>query len=384
MSKQLPSASGRQVAIVQRVLPHYRVAFFEKLHARLGSNDVDLRVIYGQPHPQHANQSVDVHATWAHRITNTYLSCLGRHLVWQPCLDLVHRADLVVVEESSRLLVNYLLSMRRPCSGSKLAYWGHGRNMQREAGFSLSEFLKRGSLDFDWYFAYTEMSARYVAERGYPRSRITTVDNTIDCTELRHALEACSVQNVIDVKQRLRIEGDRIGLYCGSMYGDKQLPFLLEACARIKHILPDFLAVFVGDGPSRDAVIAACRKHDWIRYVGPKYGRDLAPFYHMSKALLIPAAVGLVMVDSFVARIPLFTTAAAGHGPEIAYLENGVNGIVTEKSVEQYADAVAHHLGDAAALTRLQFGCQTSSHRYTLENMVNRFAEGISRCLALT
>jgi hypothetical protein len=55
---------------------------------------------------------------------------------------------------------------------------------------------------------------------------------------------------------------------------------------------------------------------------------------------------------------------------------------MTESSVESFAEAVARHLADAASLVRLQAGCERSARRYTLDNMVNRFGEGILHCLA--
>lgn len=70
-----------------------------------------------------------------------------------------------------------------------------------------------------------------------------------------------------------------------------------------------------------------------------------------------------------------------GARPELAYLRHGVNGIMTVNDVGAYRSAVVALLRDEAERVRLGSGCRLSAERYTLENMVQRFAEGITNCL---
>ncbi len=371
-----------QVAIIQRVLPHYRIPFFRRLHGRLRGVGINLNLVYGQERPGTVPRTVSLQETWARRIENRYWQVAGRELVWQPCLGLARGADLVVVEQSSRLLANYpLLAMRR-LRGTRLAFWGHGRNMQSDDRQDWSERIKRATLgQVDWWFAYTGLSADVVAAGGFPRERITKVQNAIDTSELGAHLKACTAAEVGAARARHGIAGNAVGLYCGGMYDFKKLPFLIAACEEIRRRVPEFSVVFVGDGPERGVVEAAAGRHDWMHYVGAKFGRDLAPYYHMSKVLLMPGLVGLAVVDSFVAGVPLFTTDLPLHSPEIAYLEPGVNGMMTAHDVDAYAGAVADYLRDGTALARLVAGCERSAAKYTMENMVENFARGIEQCL---
>lgn len=78
--------------------------------------------------------------------------------------------------------------------------------------------------------------------------------------------------------------------------------------------------------------------------------------------------------------MPIVTTDCRAHGPEIAYLHDGVNGIMTTNDVEAYSTA-AVALCAMKKGARLRVGCRVGAETYTLENMVQRFTDGIANCL---
>lgn len=372
-----------RVTIVQRVLPHYRTTFFDALHDELAQNGVGLEVIYGQHAPDTVPQSVSLQRPWAKRVTNRYLSGLGVSVVWQPVLRETRGAHLVIVEHAARLLVNYPLLVRKARGRQMLAYWGHGGNCQAANRDGYVERFKRHLINgADWWFGYTASSTETVARAGFPRERITTVQNAIDDSEFRAGLQAVDPTEVQEEKRRLGISGRHTVLYCGGMYPDKRLAFLLSACRCLRERVPDVEVVFVGAGPDQGLVEQACADQSWMHYVGPVFGAKRAIYFSMSQALLMPGAVGLAVTDSFVAETPLFTTDISTHGPEIDYLRHGVNGVMTPPAVDAYAESVAHYLTHPEALEGLRQGCRESAEVYTLNNMVRNFSTGIEACLA--
>lgn len=96
---------------------------------------------------------------------------------------------------------------------------------------------------------------------------------------------------------------------------------------------------------------------------------------------LNPGLVGLGILDSFVCGVPMLTTDCGIHSPEIAYLENGLNGLMTPNDLQSYVNACVRLLRDPLALDSLRNGCEASAREYTVENMALRFADGIVRCL---
>jgi glycosyltransferase involved in cell wall biosynthesis len=373
-----------KVTIIQRILPHYRIPFFEALHRELAHAGIELQLIYGQEYPGTVPRSELLKHPWTIRIENRYLSTPLGQVVWQACSCHLQDSNLIVFEQANFLLLNYWLMMSRGRHTHRLAFWGHGRNFQARSEYSLREGLKKWFVNqVDWWFAYTESSAQMVRESGFSPECITVVQNAIDNNELESALSDVTQADLTGLRTHLGLENDHVALYCGGMYAGKQLDFLIAACQTIRQRIIDFHVIFIGSGPEQRIIERAAQEHGWIHYVGPKFGKDRAVYFKASQALLMPGLVGLAIVDSFIAGTPLFTTDLQSHSPEISYLKSGRNCVMTPFSVTHYADAVAGFFQSEDLQTSLREGCQRSARAFTLEHFVERFASGIVRCLSV-
>ncbi len=372
-----------KVTIIQRILPHYRIPFFEALHRELARAGIELQLIYGQEYPGTVPRSELLKHPWTIRIENSYLNTPLGQVVWQACLSHLQDSDLIVFEQANSLILNYWLMISRGRRKHRLAFWGHGRNFQARSGHSLRESVKKCFINqVDWWFAYTESSAKTVRESGFPPGRITVVQNAIDTNELESALARVTQADLDALRAHLGLANDHVALYCGGLYADKQLDFLIAACQAIRQRISNFNIIFIGNGPEQGKVEQAAQEHAWIHYVGPKFGQDKAMYFRASQALLMPGLVGLAIVDSFVAETPLFTTDIRSHSPEFSYLEHGMNGVLTPFSISHYANAVAEFFESKELQKCLREGCQRGARVYTFEHFVERFASGIVHCLA--
>jgi glycosyltransferase involved in cell wall biosynthesis len=93
---------------------------------------------------------------------------------------------------------------------------------------------------------------------------------------------------------------------------------------------------------------------------------------------MLPAAVGLASVDGFAAGLPAITSEGPGHGPEIGYLEDGVNGLLTVREVGAYADAVGRVLESPALARQLSEGAEATASAITQQAAIERFSQGIA------
>ena len=376
---------GRRVLIVQKTMPQYRRRFFELLRADLAADGIELVLVYGQPEPDEASKRDLVSLDWAVE-RHTYFVPLGRRrLYWQPCLSLVRDADLVIVEQASKLLVNYVLQALQLAGVKRLAFWGHGRTPKATPPSRIGEAAKAAmSRRADWWFAYNDLSAGYVRELGFPAQRITSVENAIDTRELVAAGETVTEGELAALRSSLGLAATNVCLFVGGMYREKRLPFLIAACELIRQTVPDFEMLFVGSGPDRHMVEEAVARNPWMHYVGPVFDDDKVPYFLSAKLQLMPGGVGLSILDSFALQVPLVTTSDAHHGPEVDYLENEVNGVVVDEtdSPVAYAERVAGLLSEPVTLDALRRGCREAAGAYTAENMAARFAAGITAALA--
>jgi glycosyltransferase involved in cell wall biosynthesis len=234
----------------------------------------------------------------------------------------------------------------------------------------------------DWWFAYTDRSLEVLVESGFPQNMITNVQNSIDDSILKLGMKNTSGKVIDQLKTELNITGDNVALYCGGMHRDKGITFLLDACYEIKKRVPDFEMIWIGSGPEQSIIQKACRNFTWMKYVGPIFGADRVKYFRVCHALLMPGPVGLVVIDSFNTGVPIITTNIRGHGPEISYIENGFNGMVSSYDLGEYAEVVSDYFCCLDKRKILRIGCLKSAEIYTEENMVRNFSTGIQACIS--
>lgn len=377
-----------RVAVVQSWLTPYRLPFYDLLRKELSHRSIELRVVYGQADRAEQAKRLPTTLAWGQYQANRYLRLGARELSWQPCLDLVRDADLVIVEQALKRLLNLVLLARQGRSGPPVAFWGHGKNFQAQRCSAVGETLKRRlSRRAHWWFAYNDLSARAVEALPYPRSRITVVNNAVDTRGLRSARDTVGEEDVSGLAARLRMGSSKnVALFVGGMHEHKRLAFLLQCCDRIRVAIPDFEIVFVGDGPEAGVVEAAARSRAWVHREGPRFGAELAPYFALARVLLIPGMVGLAVLDSFALGVPLVTCDLPYHSPEIDYLEPGVNAVVVgdAHNPESYAGAVVDLLGRPDFRAGMARECRRAASSYTVESMAQRFAGGVESALELS
>ncbi|WP_395703429.1 glycosyltransferase family 4 protein [Aquabacterium sp.] len=370
----------QQVAIVQRRLTHYRVPLFELMREQLGAQGVRLRLLVGQPTPDEQAKHDEGRIAWAESLPTRY--AFGDRLCWLSFGARLQGEALVVVPQENKLVYNLAaLSVARP---RRIAFWGHGRNMQSRAPEGWRERFKQSTIRaVDWWFAYTQLTVPLLQAARFDAGRITVLDNAVDTRTLAQQWQAAAAQRDA-VRARLQLEAAApVGVFVGSLYPDKRLPFLLQCAARMRERLPGFQLLIVGDGPSRDEVQRFAAQQPWVRWLGMLRGAEKAEVLAVGDLLLNPGLVGLGILDAFACRIPMVTTDCGIHSPEICYLESGVNGLMTANDEAAYVEAVLQLLTNPEQRARLAQGLQASARRYTIENMAGHFCDGILRCIEL-
>ena len=380
--------SAHRVVIAYKSFPAYRREFYDSLRTALGRDGVVLDFVHGEPEGVEQLKRDTTELPWAISRPNRSVSISGRQLLWQPIGDVLDGADLVIVEQASKLLLNYWLLVKQALRrGPKVALWGHGANLQPSTVSRVAESLKRRYSRLPhWWFAYTEGCKDRVAALGYPPERITVVQNAIDTVALRNAITGIPASDLNAFRRDLGCTAGSTGLFIGSLYEDKRLGFLLRAATVIRRSHPNFVLLIAGDGPQRELAQAAHERHPFVRYLGRVDGPTRHLALRSADVVLMPSAVGLCILDAFAAEAPLVTTVADSHGPEIEYLRPGDNGLIVSdpEDVESYAAGALSILEQPSFASHLRAGCRQDAERFTNEAMVARFHRGVSRALLAT
>ncbi len=375
------------VCFVTLVLSQYRIPFHQRVRTLLAAEGIDYRLIFSDPVGDAAAKGDTAQLDWARCVPVKAFDVAGQRLFWQSAGPHLADADLTIIGQENKLLLNYWLQARSVLGLRKVAFFGHGKSSAASRYPRIARILKRFlATRVDYWFAYTPGVADLLAGYGYPADRITINYNSIDTEALERDLAAVGEDDIAAFRAAHGLGTGRTGIYVGSLYADKRIEFLIEAAERTRKKVPDFQLVVVGSGPQSDLVEAAARSHAFIHATGPLFGRDKAVALKAARACLLPGAVGLAVLDTFVAGCPLITTDAPGHGPEIDYLQHGVNGVRVKDadSVDAYADAVVRVLTDDPWRDHLIGGAKQAASTYTIENMAQHFCGGVVRAIDRT
>jgi glycosyltransferase involved in cell wall biosynthesis len=371
----------KKVLIIYKFLPQYRKEFFNLLKIELAKHRIELELIYGKSTNTDVLKRDEVDIEWAKFIPNRTLKIGKTEFLWQPCLKYLKDKDMVIVEGANRLIVNYYLMIGRHFSKYKLAFWGHGRNLHEDIGSFRNRFKYLFMNKCDWWFGYTKGTKNFLLSNNYPESKITVVQNAIDTLSLRKYYSDIKECEINELKDQLGIKNCETGIYCGAMYPDKKLDFILETCHRVKKEIPEFDMIFIGSGIDSYKAQEASNTNNWIHYVGPKFGIDRIKYFKISSIQLMPGLVGLGILDSFAMETPIITTNFPFHSPEIDYLESGINGIITNDNLDDYSQTVIDTLKTKKYVDLIK-GCKLSAEIYTVETMVENFKNGVLSCLS--
>jgi glycosyltransferase involved in cell wall biosynthesis len=371
------------VLIIDVQMKKYRMPFFTGLRQKLQPLGIDLQVAYSEPRASDVSEkdTCDLSPECglkvpAHRV-------FGSRVIYQPLLLRALSADLVIVDQANKHLLNHLLLPISRLGLCRLAFWGHGKNCG-QAGLSISEKYRRRTLNWVyWWFAYTHGTAKYLECQGVSPSKITVVQNSIDTRVIREYVQNLPTRERIILRDRMGIpKSATVGIFCGRLRPNKSVPFLVESSFSIKKRVPDFHLVIVGGGPEESSARQLANGSPWIHLVGPRFGREKAELLAISDLFLLPGAVGLAILDAFAAGLPFLTTRLETHGPEIEYLREGDNGYMCEARTADFADMVCSVL-QKENLCLLRERALRSSTEYSIDLMVENFANGIVRSLGM-
>ena len=269
---------NKKVLILYKFLPQWRVDFFNYLREYLAKENIELSIVYGKLKNLNAKKNDEAELEWGKYRPNVVINVGKTELLLQPAFIEILNADLIIVEQANKLLINYLLIIVRKITLKKVAFWGHGINLQDEPNSIRNQFKKLYSRQSDWWFSYTNNVKDIVKSIGYPEAKITVVQNAIDTKRLINYYNGVSDIEIKSLKHTHLIYNGPIGLFCGGMYAEKRLNFLLESCKAIRKAIPSFEMIFIGAGPEVYKIKNAAMQYKWIHYLGTKFNEDKVPF----------------------------------------------------------------------------------------------------------
>ncbi len=356
--------AGR-LGLQQRVLPNYRVPFFDLL---AGACKGGLCVFAGKPRLEEG-------IVTAIPKTARYAEARNTHL-FSGVLYLCRQADLIdwleewdpqalIVEANARYLSTPAAVRWMHARGRKVIGWGLGAPpltgiLSGPRTARRAQFLRQ----FDALIAYSRRGAAEYASLGFPNAKIFVATNS-------------ALPRPKQPRARPRSRSWRPSvLFVGRLQKRKRVDWLLRACAELREIEPDL--VVVGDGPESSALQSLARQiYPRTRFLGAKYGAALDPIFAHADLFVLPGTGGLAVQEAMAHGLPVIVAQGDGTQDDLVRESNGWQ--VEPDDPRALVEAMRGALSEPARLRKMGAEAyRIISEEINLECMVDTFVQALN------
>jgi len=356
--------SGR-LGVQQRVLPAYRVPFFDVLAQ---SCEDGMSLFAGMARPEEGIVAADLaRLPYCTPARNWHLFRGAFYLCYQPgLLDWLEQTNpqALIVEANPRYLstpqaIRWMRARRRPVIG-----WGLGAPSSR-GGRPGARLWSRFLSQFTALIAYSRRGAAEYAALGFPKERIFVATNAV------------TPRPASPPPQRPPFfEGRPTVLYVGRLQARKRLDWLLRACAEMAEPKPRL--ILVGDGPQRAQLEALARRvYPWAEFAGARRGAALTPYFAEADLFVLPGTGGLAVQEAMAHGLPVLV--AQGDGTQDDLVREGNGWQIPPQDYGALVAALRQALSNAGRLRAM--GAESFrivSEEINLENMVAVFLKALN------
>jgi glycosyltransferase involved in cell wall biosynthesis len=348
--KTFPHKLGLQ----QRVLPSYRVPFFDLLAQSCES----MSLFAGQARPVEMiaggkPQIAKYHeAQNVHLFSGAFYFCYQQNFIrwleeWNP--------DALIVEANPRYLSTPAAVRWMHKRGRKVIGWGLGAPKRSGAW---GQFIRQ----FDAMISYSQRGADEYAALGFPREKIFVAHNSVSPAptfDLR--------PSTFNLRPTL--------LFVGRLQARKRVDSLLKACAEMESN-PRLL--IVGDGPERAALESLAKEvYPAAEFIGAKHGAELKPFFEQADLFVLPGTGGLAVQEAMSYGLPVIV--AKGDGTQDDLVREGNGWQIQPEDYSALVSAVKNALSDAARLRKMgEESFRIVSEEINIQKMAGVFVDALN------
>ena len=364
-----------KIVLLQRVLPAYREPLFEALReqARQGGHAFELWM--SSASGGFARRGTEGRLSWARFLGVKALPAwLGgleyQSLPWREILA----ADVVIVPDSARCVSNILVLLLRRLSGKPVLTWGHGANLQPDAMSRLLATPRYRMLRLaHGHLVYSQTCVATLQAAGFEKSRIGVTENAIDDT-LAAGLHAQHPE-VLAFRDVHGLGDAPCVVFLGSWYARKRPEVVVEVGLALRELLPQARVLVIGGGDGLAVLVGQARQLPWLTLLGPLHGREKFVALAAAHCLAVSGVAGLNLLDAMAAGLPVVLPQRTDHSPEVAYVLDGVNGLVVPDDTASSAQACSRLIGDETLHAHLSQGARQTSAIRTVRAMAGNILQ---------
>lgn len=366
-----------KIAVVQPLLPHYAISFFNRLVEL--HPDVHLVVLadtktsnsLNQYRPEDCKFSV-VHLPQIEKAGFAFRPGLYSLLAQQKADAVVFNATPRDVSQISALIYYRLL-------GRKALAWGMfhrigGPRLVSSVYFKLAGHIATRCL------TYTRVGASNLISMGVPKKNIGIVGTAIDERAPLAEREARTPAQLAEFREAQGLTGKQVVLQVVRLSRIKHPELLVLAAEQLLRQRSDILFVLIGQGELREELERMVRDRamqEAFRFMGAIYDEEQLSYWYLSAdVFVVPTCIGLSAHHAMCYGLPIVTDDSLdSQASEFAILADGLNAkIYQEGDFKSMASAIASLLDDTEERARMgTLSTVTVSKLHNLKNKVDSF-----------
>lgn len=379
MSK--PFMNQKKIAIVQKLIPHYRIDFFKEVCEQsknqvmvFHSTEISSDGLAESGEFVFPNQKIP---QFNHRYF--FYQCIVKKL-------LSGKFDLIVMGPELRIFSNTLVWLLCFFTRSKIVWWTHGFNLHiknKGLSFVIDRVFKTLMMKYSHnILLYNDYRVDELVAWGIDPEKMIVLNNAIN--EKPHQLALRNVtQECIDRIETATRSSKHTLLFIGRLTSPKRADLVIELAGKLIKPLPDLRVFIIGEGKERPNLELQTKKMGLDRnvfFLGAINNPDeLSGYMALADFSILPGAVGLSIVHSMICGIPLVTLQDSPHNPEISYLKDNYNGFAAT-GLKEMEEWIIEQFYNPMKIQEMKENClRMIKTDVNLDHMVSQFLKGIDQ-----
>lgn len=333
-----------KVALIQRIIPHYRVDIFEMLNKEL---DGGLTILYGDGEKEGSQQNAkELKNLRVEKLKTLKMSIKYNKISYfMPVyLDTYKKlkrvkADVVICEGGKVNLLNiYITLIYSVLNKTPYILWVPGplnnkKSLLKNITDALLEFAVKKSTAC---IAYSSMAEEYLKQIKDGNS-IFKAQNTIFIDTDKYNSQEY-IKKIECFKEKYNLINKKIILYVGALEKRKNVDLLINSFVNIGK--PDYSLLIIGDGPEKDNLKKIA--NDNVIFLG-RVVRDVEMYFNMCDIFVLPGQGGLGINQAIAFGKPIICTKCDGTEVDLV---NGNGYIINPMIVDNLSNAILTILED--------------------------------------
>jgi len=351
-----------KLALQQRVLPSYRIPFFDLLAQSCES----MSLFAGQPRPVEMIASGKPQIARYVEAKNIHLFSGAIYFCYQQ--NFIHwleetNPDALIVEANPRYLatpaaVKWMHARRRKVLG-----WGLGAP-KSPSPFGRGVGVRAHFIhQFDAMLSYSQRGADEYAALGFPREKIFVAHNSV----------SPKPEQILDRRPQTV---DRVTLlFVGRLQTRKRVASLLRACAEMGS---NPRLIIVGEGPERVALESLARDvYPAAEFAGAKHGAEIKPYFADADLFVLPGTGGLAVQEAMSHGLPVIVAKGDGTQDDLVRVGNGWQ--IQPEDFGALVSAMKNALSDIARLRKMgEESFRIVSEEINIQKMADVFVDALN------